>query len=125
VLTRQGGRALVVTELTAQESLSRLCAYNLATVQACISARWIEVGPVHRVPPYLCGKAGDSQAGQLVWITALGCSELGVPTPAQRRITAAQERCRVATRGTPEGSVDAEIRALRDGVDELGGSECG
>lgn len=116
VATRLGGRALIVTEMTPSKSLARVCAFNLDTVNTCIRAGWVEVGPMHRVPPYVGAKGGDSQAGQRVWITPAGCVELGVPTPAQRQILAAQARSRVATRGTPEGSVDAEIRAFRDGL---------
>jgi stage III sporulation protein SpoIIIAA len=86
VATRGGNRALIVTEDNTNKSLARLRAYSLDTVNACIRVGWIEVGPVHRVPPYSGGKAGDSQAGQRIWITAVGRAELGVPIPAQRRV---------------------------------------
>lgn len=121
VATRGGNRALVVTEDNSNKSLARLCAFRLDTVNLCIRAGWIEVGAVHRVPPYGGGRSGDSQAGQRVWITSAGCVELGVATPAQRQILAAQEKSRVATRGTPQSSVDAEIRASRDGQEAVSG----
>lgn len=121
VATRGGNRALIVTEATTSKSLTRLCAFRLDTVNACIRAGWVEVGAVHRVPPYGGGRPGDSQAGQRVWITSAGCVELGVATPAQRRILAAQAKSGVAARGTPQGSVGAEIRASRDGQEAVSG----
>ena len=113
VATRSGGRALVVTEDNSNKSLARLCAYHLDTINTCIRNDWIAVAPVGRVPPYSGGKAGDSQAGQRVWITTAGCVELGVATPSQRRV--------MAQRKAASGA-DAEIRSSADGV---GGSAGG
>lgn len=90
VATRRGNRALVVTEMSPSRSLARVASYSLATVNDCVAARWIELGPVRRIPPYFAGKPGDSLAGQSVVITSAGCVELGVPTPVQRQIAAAR-----------------------------------
>lgn len=83
VVSVGGRRALVVTEMSPDRSLARVCAYNLATVNAVVKARWVELGEPQRVPDF-SGRKRDSDFGWRVRITSGGCRQIRVPTIEQR-----------------------------------------
>jgi hypothetical protein len=119
VITQRGHHALVVTSMLRSKTLHRLDhSYARRTVMGLRDAGLITMEErFGDIPEYDYRRPGDTWRGWLVAITPAGREAIGAVSETQQRraqAIAAMQRCRDATRGTPEGAVDAAINELRN-----------
>jgi len=121
--------ALVVPEMTRGRTWARLRTVGTATVEALLALGLVRYGVRDVAPPEFSGRRPcDGTSGRMVHATPGGRGALGWDPPLSMpahcepagTVSAAEwmARIRDKTRGTPEGSVDAEIRAIRGGGDD-------